>query len=313
MITIRRLTTTVAAGAATLSLLTAVTLSGAAGATTAPDSPADDTVAPGAAVTMIDAGDPDDAVLLSLDWRNSAPTGTVLRNSERTEFGGSVAVAGQTIDVLAESTLVDIREIVGVDDAGTTTVRVVVDSFSEDAADAMSARLAAPELRATLVGIPVLVSFDADGERLGAEFEELADPTADQHRALDDVLVVTPMELPATPVGTGARWTAPYAGLGDSALLAEFELIEVTDSSFTITFEVADIAAAFIDDVEMDDTVPGADSTITGTLTASLEGRPVHYDMAVSARLVFTTEDPAAGLTYEFDLTTTRSATLTTV
>lgn len=268
-----------------------------------------------AGIAILDAGDQSDAVVLSLGWRAGAQAGTTLRNVEHTDFRGSVGIGSQTIEVSATTDLTDTREVLTADDSG-TTVRVVVDSYTLTAADEISEQMAPAEHRGAIIGIPAIVSFDADGERIGAEFEDLAAPVAEQLLALDDVLEESDMlVLPATAVGTGARWTAPYgdSDSGELTMIAEFELVELTATSATLSFHVPDIASAFLNDVDLADARPGADSFIGGTVTLSRPGEPVHFEMTADARLQFSVDDTNTGLTYDYDLTTTRAASLTTV
>ena len=104
----------------------------------------------------------------------------------------------------ATTDLTDTREVLTADDGG-TTVRVVVDSYTLTAADEISEQMAPAEHRGAIIGIPAIVSFDADGERIGAEFEDLAAPVAEQLLALDDARGVRCWCCQPPPSGPAGR------------------------------------------------------------------------------------------------------------
>lgn len=281
--------------------LVAVAATLAGGATAAGTTPVTDD----SRTVVLDAGDPADALVLTLDWRRSAPVGTTLRNIERFAVSGTVTVGPDTTDIAASSELVETREVMTVDDSG-STVRAVVESYSADAANELSNRMMPTEPKGAVVGVPVIVDFDADDIRLAAVFEDLDDPSAEQRLALDEMLDGDNVVFPAEALGTGARWTAPFGEQTSDALIAEFELVEVTDTTFTATFHIADISSIFA--------IPGAqygpESSLSGSVTGSLPGQPVRYSMNADTRAVFHATEPNSGAAIEFDLTLSQSATL---
>lgn len=255
------------------------------------------------AVVLVDPGDEESAVLLVSPDIADLEVGETVRRTERQSGNGEVTGDGvpDGEGTFEGSTVVTETELVGTDDEAGRTTEFTIESIDSDGDGPLAEEIFGEDERLPLVGRPMLATYDGDGALVMLGFADEQTVTDEEQAALDYVIAegsdgrdVPP--FPDQPVGVGARWTTTLGAL-DNPIPVEFELTELTDTSFTAT---ADVSAAVAEGLDFGDgSTFTTEPTALVTITGSLPGEPVSFDLVVDLDVAISSPDGAQSLAME--------------